>query len=128
MTLFESLVIGHILGDWLLQTEWQAQNKAERWTAMFVHVTIYHVVLLAILVLRYGTSAAPVYIAVAGLAVAHAVLDRKWPVAWLMRALRISVHRPPDRVLTLVVDQSLHILLLACAALYLGGLLGVGRP
>ena len=126
MTLFESLVIGHILGDWLLQTEWQAQNKSDNWKAMFAHVAVYHAVLLAILIARYGTLAAPVYIAVGGLALTHALLDRKWPVAWLMRALRISVHRAPDRALSLVVDQSLHLLLLAAATLYLSAQMGGG--
>jgi hypothetical protein len=126
MTLFETLFIGHLVGDWLLQTEWQAQNKADNWKAMLAHVAVYHAVLLAILIGRYGISAAPVYVAVGGLALTHALLDRKWPVAWLMRTLRISVHRAPDRALTLVVDQSLHILLLAAATLYLGATLGSG--
>jgi hypothetical protein len=124
MTLFESLVIGHILGDWLLQTEWQAQNKAVKWGAMLVHVAIYHAVMLAILVARYGAGELPVYVAVAGLAVSHALLDRKWPVVWTMRTLRISVERAPDRVLILIVDQSLHMLLLALATLYLSRTLG----
>jgi hypothetical protein len=124
MTLFESLVIGHLLGDWLLQTEWQAQNKATRWGAMLVHVAIYHAVILVILVARYGAGAMPVYLAVGGLAISHAFLDRKWPVAWLMRALRISVDRAPDRALTLIVDQSLHLLLIALATVYLGRVLG----
>jgi hypothetical protein len=128
MTLFESLVIGHILGDWLLQTEWQAENKAESWKAMFAHVAVSHAVILIILIIRFGAVATPVYAAVAGLAFTHALLDRKWPVAWLMRALRISVHRPPERTLTLVVDQSLHFLLLAGAALYLSWQLGTASP
>lgn len=126
MTLFESLVIGHLLGDWLLQTEWQAQNKADNWGAMLAHVAVYHAVILGILILRFGAAATPVYLAVGGLALTHAMLDRKWPVAWLMRALRISVHRAPDRTLTLAVDQSLHLLLLACATVYLTWQLGSG--
>lgn len=124
MTLFESLVVGHLVGDWLLQTEWQAENKATNWGAMLLHVAILHAVILVLLIARYGVGEVPVYVAVAGLALSHAFLDRKWPVARLMRTLRISVERAPDRTLTLIVDQSLHILLLALATLYLSRTLG----
>jgi hypothetical protein len=108
-----------LLGDWLLQTEWQAANKRHNWRAMLSHVVVYHIVALAVLVVRFGFQNVYVYGVVGILAVSHAFLDRGWPVAWLMRKLRISVDRTPERWLTLVVDQSIHILLLGLASLVL---------
>jgi len=119
MTVLELMLVAHVAGDWLLQTEWQAQNKGMSWAAMLVHIVIYHVVMFAVLAARFGLREPRVYVVVAVLAVTHAILDRQWPVIRLMRLLRISVHREPERLLSVAVDQALHFLLLAGAALYL---------
>jgi hypothetical protein len=115
VTLFESLLLAHILGDWLLQTEWQAMNKARSWRAMLSHVLVYHVVVLAVLVAKLGYRNPYVYMIVASLAISHGILDRSGIVSWLMRTLRISVERPPERWFTVAIDQSIHILLLGLA-------------
>jgi hypothetical protein len=119
MTLFESLILAHILGDWLLQTEWQAVNKLHDWRPLLAHVAVYHLVMLAVLFLRFGFRDPYSYIAVAALALSHAFLDRQWPVLGLMRVLRITRERPPERWLTVALDQSLHLLLLGLATLFL---------
>ncbi len=43
MTIFSWLLIGHLVGDWLLQNDWMAQNKQRHLitTAGVVHFTIY---------------------------------------------------------------------------------------
>lgn len=119
MTVFETLLVGHVLGDWLLQTEWQAVNKARSWRALLSHVAVYHVVLLLVLGLKLGFDQPPVYAAVASLAILHGILDRQGFVLWLMRTLRITVERQPERWLSIAVDQSVHIVLLAGAAVLL---------
>ena len=118
MTLFESLFLAHILGDWILQTEWQAVNKSTSWRALLTHVFVYHVVILVVLGIRIGWTHPLVYEVVLALAVTHILLDR-FSVVPLMRALRITVDREPDRVLELAVDQSVHLLLLGLATLLL---------
>ena len=115
MTLFEYLILAQILGDWLLQTEWQAVNKRTSWAALFTHVVIYHALVLAAFIYQEGTDRAIVYAAVGVLAITHALLDR-FTVVPLMRALRLVVKREPDRALMLGVDQAIHILLLGIAA------------
>jgi hypothetical protein len=119
MTLFETLVIAHVVGDWLLQTEWQATNKATNWRALLAHVTVYHIIVLAALLWRLGAGEPLVYAVVGGLAVIHAVMDRKRSVHWFMRAMRISVKRAPEGWLATAVDQSLHLVWLALAVLIL---------
>lgn len=119
MTVFETLLIAHVVGDWLLQTEWQAVNKASNWRALFTHVAVYHLVVLAALLWRVGAGDPRVYLVVVGLAVVHAVMDRKRSVAWFIRVMRISVERSPERWLTIAVDQSLHLVWLAVATVIL---------
>lgn len=119
MTLFETLLIAHVVGDWLLQTEWQAMNKATNWRALLTHVLVYHIVILAALLWRMGPGAPAVYFVVLGLAVVHVVMDRKRSVEWFMRAMRISVRREPSGWLAIAVDQSLHLVWLAVATIIL---------
>lgn len=115
MTLFEYLILAHLVGDFLLQTEWQAVNKRTSWAALLTHVVIYHALVLAAFVWHEGSDRPIVYAVVAVLALTHAALDR-FTVVPLMRTLRLVVKREPDRTLTFAVDQAIHILLLGIAA------------
>ncbi len=119
MTIFEGLLMAHLLGDWLLQTEWQAQNKASNWKALLAHVAVYHIIVFIILYFGFSLRAVPVTTIVVALAVLHAILDRKSAVEPIMIALRITVKRQPERWLAIAVDQSIHLLLLGLASLYL---------
>jgi hypothetical protein len=115
MTVFETLLLAHVVGDWLLQTEWQATHKATSWRALLTHVVVYHLVVLAALLWRVGYGVGEVYAVVVGLAVVHAVMDRKHTVAWFMRVMRIAVEREPAGWLAIAVDQSLHLVWLGVA-------------
>lgn len=119
MTTFEVLLIAHLIGDWLLQTEWQATHKQDQWRAMLTHVVMYHVVVLAVLLPRFGVGSVRMWATIVGLAILHAILDRRSTVVALMRVLRITVDREPEQWLVLVIDQSLHLLLLAWATVIL---------
>lgn len=39
MTLFECLLVGHLVGDYLLQNGWMAEGKTTRWVPLLVHTT-----------------------------------------------------------------------------------------
>jgi hypothetical protein len=114
MTLFEYLFMAHLLGDWLLQTEWQAENKRTRWRALFTHIVVYHAVVLAVLLWQAGPARPLLFAVVLFLAVTHTLLDH-FTVVPLMRALRITVKREPERWLMVAVDQSVHLLLIGVA-------------
>ncbi|MGD8922928.1 MAG: DUF3307 domain-containing protein [Candidatus Zixiibacteriota bacterium] len=126
MTIFEALLMAHLLGDWILQTEWQAKNKEHNWLALLIHVSIYHVIVFAVLFWGFDLDIIPTVSVVVVLAVFHAVLDRRTFVNWLIRSLRITVERKPEQWLLIAVDQSLHLLLLGAAAIVLSNLTGVG--
>ncbi len=119
MTILETMIMAHLIGDWLLQTEWQAQNKATNWTALLIHIIIYHLVMFAFLYLSFDFALMPLGISVGFLALTHSILDRQKFVGWLMRTLRIRVVRDNQKWLSVAVDQALHILLMGVATLYL---------
>jgi hypothetical protein len=89
--------------------------------ALLVHVVIYHAVVLAVLVFGFGMRHPAVSVVVAGLAVTHAILDRRHFELWYMRTFRLTVSRPPERWLVIAVDQAIHLILLAVAAILLSG-------
>ena len=120
MSLFDTLLIAHLVGDWLLQSEWMALEKQRNWGAMIAHVAVYHALVLVVLLVGVHGRGVEVVAAVLLLALSHAWLDRGWPVVGLMRAMRIVRVREPERWLVMVIDQVLHVSLLALAAAWLG--------
>lgn len=118
MTVFESLIVAHILGDWIFQTEWMAVNKIKKALPLIVHVFIYHIFIWIALGYQYGYANIKVYAVLLILMIIHALLDVKWTVDGFMRFMRINVNREPNIVLQLSIDQSLHIILLAAAVIY----------
>src|SRR5215213_3385898 len=90
---FLVLLAGHLVGDWMVQNDWQAANKTRSWAALTAHVAGYHLVmglLLLIPVLRDGWPAGKALAALAVSAMTHAVIDRRWPVRALMRAAALG--------------------------------------
>jgi hypothetical protein len=115
LTLF--LLAGHMLGDWVMQTDWQAANKTTSWRANQAHVYTYHLTLLA--ALAYPLWPCPptfrLLVAFALSWAAHSLIDRRWPVRWLVR-----VTGSPEFAQTtlgiLAADQALHVATLAVMA------------
>lgn len=87
------LMAAHDLGDHVMQTDHQAATKASLWAGMAGHVGSYTALQVAALAaLRALTGARPSWrrtlAAVAWSAGTHAIIDRRWPVAALMRMTR----------------------------------------
>ena len=116
MSLFDWLLVGHLVGDFLLQTDSMARYKAESWSWMLKHVGIY----LAVMVVVVGAYAMnhPVPLWVMGAALffiggTHIILDKRAFTLWWMRRLGAS----SDLTWLLVVaDQVFHILVLVVVA------------
>jgi hypothetical protein len=125
--LFAVLVVSHLVGDFVLQTEWQAQHKhgglgrdpvARR--ALLSHILTYTLVFVPALIwiadsLDGGRAAA----AAALIAVPHLIQD---DYRLLRRYMLRVKHTDPDAepVVTMMVDQSLHLAVLLLTALLIG--------
>ena len=112
MSLFDWLLVGHLVGDFLLQTDGMAKYKAQSWTWMLRHVGLYLAVM--VIVLGVYSLSYPVPLWVLGLSLlfigaTHIVLDRRgFTLAW-MRLIGITSDLD---WLIIVADQVFHLLIL----------------
>ncbi|WP_301108119.1 DUF3307 domain-containing protein [Sporosarcina sp.] len=51
MNLFTYVLLGHLVGDYLLQTSWMAMNKAYKWLPLLTHCFIYTLSVCAAMVI-----------------------------------------------------------------------------
>ena len=114
-TVFLLLLTGHLLGDWVAQSDWQATNKTRSWAALAAHVAGYHLVmglLLLLPVLRDGWPAGKALAVLAVSAATHALIDRRWPVRALLRVAGSPGFATVEWGV-IAVDQALHLSILA---------------
>ncbi|MDP8967557.1 MAG: DUF3307 domain-containing protein [Actinomycetota bacterium] len=123
---FALFAVSHLVGDYLLQTDWQATHKrgglradAVARRALLSHVATYTVAFVPALLL-VADHAVPDMLWMAVLvAVPHAVQDDGRLVAWWMRRIKGAEVRTQP-VAALAVDQTLHVVALLALALVAG--------
>jgi hypothetical protein len=122
--LFGAFVLSHLVGDFLVQTDWQAMNKqgglgrdtaARR--ALATHVLTYTLAFVPALVWTATEVTALAGVGLALLiAIPHAAVDDGRFVSGWVRRVK-GVQGTPPNVVRLGVDQSLHVLALGAVAL-----------
>jgi hypothetical protein len=121
-----SLLASHLAGDFLVQTEWQAVNKAgglresRSRKALLAHVLAYTASFSPALFWIAKRTSIPRAVVVGGVvAVPHLLVDDGRLVeVWLREVKRVR-HPPP--ALSVAVDQSFHVICLVGAALVAAG-------
>jgi hypothetical protein len=104
MTPFESALVMHLVGDWLLQNDWMARNKVRlHHPAAWVHSGI-HGVLQGIV---FGWQGGLV------LAVIHMLVDTRVPLKWWVKTYRQTSHNPMGDHVFIWDDQVIHIATIA---------------
>jgi hypothetical protein len=116
MSLFDWLLVGHLVGDFLLQSDGIATHKDRSWSWMLRHVGLYLSVIAVPLTAYALAHAVPLWlvgVVLAFVAGTHVVLDRRgFTQAW-MRLINIS---NDHSWLPIMVDQVFHVLVLAVVA------------
>lgn len=99
-------LVGHLVGDYLLQNDWMAQGKKRAHWPCLVHVAAYT---LAVMLFTQW----PLWIA-AVVFVPHYLIDRWGFVPWYMRAIgQTSFMEPPMSPWSrIAVDNTLHVVCL----------------
>jgi hypothetical protein len=120
---FAVLLVSHLVGDLLLQTEWQAVNKyaglsgGEPLRALLSHIGTYMLAMVPALIWLLGSHSLGRTIAVAALIVVpHLIQDDGRLLMRYGRTVKHTAMAPGDWLFT-AVDQSFHILALFGAAL-----------
>lgn len=112
MTVFNYLLIGHLIGDYLFQTRWMAMFKATKWVPLFVHSVVYTVSVTVIAYLEVGWL--PVG-AIALLFLSHLFLDRRIFVVWWVKHI-MRAEGKDAKWLSIMVDQIFHLIILGAVA------------
>lgn len=117
-----SLLASHLAGDVLIQTEWQAVNKAgglretRSRKALLAHVSAYTASFFPALVWIGRRTSVQRAVMVGGVvAIPHLLVDDGRLVDVWLREVKRAQHPPP--ALTVAVDQSFHVICLLGAAL-----------
>jgi hypothetical protein len=123
MTLFELLLIAHLVGDFLFQTEYQALHKAEGKffnTALTIHCLTYTICFFPVFML-YEISAFWFFF----IFWSHMFYDRRWPIiVWRRYVNRCSQNGIGNTFwLTVVIDQIFELLVLAVISIATVGIL-----
>jgi Protein of unknown function (DUF3307) len=125
---FADLLAAHAVGDFLLQTDWQAQNKrgglapdATSRQALARHVAVYTLACAPTVVgIARARGARVAAVAALGIALPHAILDDGRLLAcWAYWGKRLEETEAPATVM-LMVDQSVHLLCLWALARIVG--------
>lgn len=120
MNTFSWLVIGHLVGDWLLQNDWMAKGKRRGLVtaAGMTHFAIYTLSILAALALFHGAALPPRSYGLAAALVfaTHWLVDATDIVdAWMRLCRQTKVP-----LVRLMVDQTFHFLVLAAVPALIG--------
>jgi hypothetical protein len=121
---FAVFVVSHLVGDYLLQTDWQAVHKrgglssgnpvARR--ALFAHVSVYTLAYVPALVWIVANTTSLAIGLAAVIFIPHLVLDdARLLMSWNHHVKRGNV--PLGATVFMAVDQSFHLLCLFATAL-----------
>lgn len=118
MSFFDWLITIHLIGDWLSQTEYQALNKAEKSfinRALLTHCAVYAACFIP---LFWYNTVSVCWVVI--IFCSHLFIDRRWPIVWICRYIkRCSAEELEKNFwLVVVVDQVVHILILASLAVW----------
>ena len=121
--MFAVLIVCHMVGDFLLQTDWQAVNKrgglgrnTEARRALFSHVSVYTLVFVPAVIWIASNSSPLAYALLAVVFIPHLIQDDASALmAWNRSVKKSSV--PPGDPIYMAIDQAFHFVFLFGTAL-----------
>lgn len=124
MNLFTWLVVGHMVGDWILQNDWMARGKKGALLTIpgLTHFSVYTTAVMIVIWFVVGRSLSiPEYLVVAAFVfITHMLTDATDVVGMWMRFYQ-QTDIPMVRVM---VDQTFHLVELTAVALMITAMTG----
>jgi Protein of unknown function (DUF3307) len=127
--IFAVFVVSHALGDYLLQTDWQATHKRgglgrdfDSRLALLTHVSVYTLSFLpaAVWLSDAGLNAGGVLLLALGIFVPHVVQDDGRLLSRYIQSVK-RCDEESEREIFTAVDQSFHLIALFFTALIVHG-------
>ncbi|NLI93261.1 MAG: DUF3307 domain-containing protein [Peptococcaceae bacterium] len=113
MSNFDILLLAHLVGDYLFQTNWMAVNKVRQWLPLITHSMVYTLTVWVISFL--GFHGLP-WRACILIFICHIFLDRRnFVFFWSKHVMGLKNGEPSW--LHTIADQTFHIIVLALALL-----------
>jgi hypothetical protein len=113
------LLVGHLVGDFVLQNDWMAKGKKTRFFSVpgLVHYSAYTLAVLAFLIMDPSSSVSWLNLVLVGLfiLVTHSIIDGTSLVQAWMR----FYHQTDVPLVRIMVDQTLHLLVLVTVTIWL---------
>jgi hypothetical protein len=101
-------IIGHLVADWLFQTEWMSVHKNNlAQPAAWVHGGVHVLVMLLMF---------PPYLAIL-IGLTHVLIDSRTPVLWWMKTVKQISDPGKFEILVIGMDQVFHVVVLALVVL-----------
>ena len=102
-------IYAHLIGDYLMQTDWMANGKKTNWRICVVHVATYLIPFLFTPLVAWQIIA---------IAVEHFIQDTTQIVPWFMRVKRSAgfIKPPCGPWSVILTDNILHVLFMAWIA------------
>jgi hypothetical protein len=123
---FAVLVVSHLVGDYIFQTEWQALNKRGGLTgtptarrALISHVTTYILAFVPAMIWLWSGTGAGVFGVAALIAIPHLIQDDGQLLDSYARTVK-KAELSTNPALGSALDQSFHLLALFLVALLAG--------
>ncbi len=115
---FIYLFIGHLVGDWIVQTSWMANEKSKNLAALLAHALSYSVFIFIALYLAGVSLVTNLWATLFLGVVTHAFLDNRRFEVWWIRKIKKFTEKEMPIWLLLGVDQSFHLLLILIVSLW----------
>jgi hypothetical protein len=109
MQLFNWLLVGHFVGDYIFQTSWM-QRKTKEFLPLLVHSVVYTSAVALLALLAGGLS----WWGIGLIFLSHLVLDQRKFIDFWARTITGTAN---IEWLKIMLDQSWHILILGLATL-----------
>ena len=113
MDTFNWLFVGHLIADWMLQSDWIARNKQRSWFnyPVLLHCSIYTLVLGGTLWLSRRDDVQPTpYVAFTAIIfISHWLID----AGNLAGVWMVVMRQSPLPFVRIMVDQTMHVMVLA---------------
>lgn len=108
---FLALFLAHLLGDFLFQPKWLVEKKAKRLWPLLCHGSVHYVSAWICLLIFTPATFLSIYgqMVVLGYSIVHLLIDK-------LKSLLIAHKTRRDNLQTFLLDQLLHIIVLAIAA------------
>lgn len=114
---FGTLIMGHLLGDYILQNDWMARNKKNSSVHCFIHCALYTLAMAAVITMTGSSWPIWAYTVIFG---THFLQDRTEAVPKLMDWIgqkRFKQDLSPWS--TIIVDNTIHLFVAFVLFVYL---------